>query len=363
MSRKKNRVVGPKGQALIFTDRTDVFEWCESGFALERGGWSVTDPEWLKDVKRGEINGFSKAAARRLRDVLLHADYNPQGMAVSGVCLTLPPESEDGDGEAVFGQMNINKRALFGDALVSLIWRKEVQKNGRVHYHCIVWERVPDNRPDLPAESRTARKRWAGTLPVLLVNAWIRGVCSRIASRMRSAGDTAHVARMKVVNAGVPKRMTFVHKGEFEEPDLATAPLLYQGWPCITEIDGPGKGVEYLADHNSKHKAYQAQTKGKAWGVWARKSLPLVEVHREDLSEREGAWMSRVARRLGRYWVKDSRSPWGWRWAKRCKTFQRGRNAVVNPDKGSVMLRWLAYLRGVGKSLVEPNGRASRREP
>ena len=49
--------------------------------------------------KRGVVEGFSLASARRLRETLFKCDFRPEGMGVLGLCFTLPSEATNEDGE------------------------------------------------------------------------------------------------------------------------------------------------------------------------------------------------------------------------------------------------------------------------
>jgi hypothetical protein len=284
-------------------------------------------PEWLDGVKRGKIEGLSYASAKRLRELLFGADFQRKGIRVSGLCLTLPKEAKVGDGEQAFFSMKSNKKLWF-PSLVGLVWRKEVQRNGREHYHLILWEKNGTSEPDLRF---TMVARWCN-------------VVAGIVSRRRPHKEREEVRRMMwwAHTRGMDLGETDTPPSDVEDESIA---LFVDRWPAVTPISGPGDGVCYLIDHTSKHKAYQAKTMGRAWGAWCRASLPRLE-HSEvvELSVDEAVKVARVARKLSRYWVKDARCVFGWRWC-RGRSFRRGRNVVPSPSKAVAVARYIKRIR------------------
>lgn len=262
--------------------------------------------------KRGKVEGFSYASARRLRETLFRANFQPAHMSVVGLCLTLPKEAPIGTGEEVFTMMHRN-RGQFPD-LVSAVWRKEVQRNGREHYHVVLW----------------CKARTAVEVAIHITRSWCRLVAGRVGVD------------------GVERKMLWTH---FRDNDawmgFLTDSQVAKLMPCTTPIDSQGQGVRYLIDHSSKHKAHQAKTKGRAWGVWNRKGLPLLPPEASvyaRLSPREEVEVARILRHLSRYWVRCG-CVFGWRWC-RGRRFAQGRNIVADAMARDAVRRWLE-VRGI----------------
>lgn len=262
--------------------------------------------------RRGKITGFSRAAARRLRETLFRADFRPPGMGVLGVSLTLPREATAGVGEAIFHQIRRHYRRLPG--LVAAVWRKEVQEDGFVHYHLVVWS---DDTHSLLT---------AGTL----VKSWCRLVSARC-------------PRPDVVE----RKMLWSHcrgnEALFEETSRSITELASL-IPCLTAVDSQGLGVQYLVAHTSRHKYFQSKTQGRAWGVWNRKLLPQVppaSCQTTMLSQSDEVDLARLLRRMHRYHV-DTSCVFGRR-LHRGRRFYSGSHIVPSVYRRDAIRRWLAW--------------------
>ena len=231
--------------------------------------------------KRGKVQGFSRAAARRFRELLFRCDFHPKGMTVVGVCLTLPREAFPGVGEVIWSQMRTHCKHLPG--LVALVWRKELQGNGREHFHAVVWS------------DDTSSLRTVGAL----VKTW----CRLVAKRCSNPKQTE-------------RRMLKAHcKGKAGLFDAVLLPStgdtslskLIDAIPCLSAVDAIGKGVQYLIDHTSRYKRHQAKTTGRVYGVWNRKRLPMLppEASRYVSLERPEEYATRrLLQRLTRFPMK-----------------------------------------------------------
>lgn len=283
---------------------------------------------------RGKVEGFSLASARRLRETLFRCDFRPAGMGVLGLCFTLPKEAKAGDGEDVWAYMRKHAKELFG-GVVSLVWRKEVQRNGREHYHAVLWSSKPN--------------------PLPMAGALIRTWCKRVAAKC----DNPDV---------VERKMLWTHfRGNdgFLDIDLPEGALIHvlESVPAFTVIDSQGQGVRYLIDHSSKHKKHQSATSGRAWGVWNRSRLPRLpsdaSVH-VRLSPREEMELARILRHLSRYWIQAP-CVFGWRWC-RGRQFKRGANIVADAMARDAVRRWMEK-RGIIDPLLFRPARISNESP
>jgi len=160
--------------------------------------------------KRGRIEGFSSAAAGRLRHWLL--TQHRKGGQMWDVTLTIP-------GEVIPEEWDTLKRRIFKRwerGGFAVVWRVELQKRGTPHLHCVVW--TPG---EMPLEKRNA----------LLYVAWWE--CLPAEKRF-SAGAWKHAAHVK---------------GPY------------------TDIEQSPKWLAYVAAHASKRKKEQLGWKGKQWGI------------------------------------------------------------------------------------------------
>lgn len=210
--------------------------------------------------KRGAVEGFSKASARRLRHLLMSVDYT----GAVAVTLTHPIILDGMRGpEASFDALSYVAKRI--PSLKSLIWRKEVTLAGMPHYHCILF---PADGVDGVEASEE------------LICAWID---SCLANWNPPKGLEAIIDRYRadMMKAHHDKRR-----------------------PAIQVMDGSCY-VRYILDHESKHKKEQSNTKGRAWGVWRRNNLPCIRVLMDKPLTDEQYWVfSRIMRKATRYLIK-----------------------------------------------------------
>lgn len=208
--------------------------------------------------KRGRVEGFSRASARRLRHLLYSVDY------ASGIAVTLThPIVMDGmrGPEAAFVSLQmVAKRKPW---LRSLIWRKEVQRSGTPHYHCILF-------PSDGVDGVEAAE--------MLVGAWI----------------DACMTGWRVPDVFVEAQRADMFKAHHDKRR-----------PSIVRLNASSY-IRYLLDHQSKHKKEQAATKGRAWGVWLRSGLPRIEGFEQVLTDAQYWRVARILRKASRYTVKAS---------------------------------------------------------
>lgn len=271
----------------------------------------LPQPAHLHGVKRGTVKGFSRKAANRLRNLLFPLDFE----GAFGIALTAPPWSTVGPEEA-FDTVSRHKSRC--PALRALVWRKEVTRKGVPHYHVICF---------------TAGRDFAGLLAVQrwLVDEWARALLPRLC----------------------PVRLRLCCKSKTLPGDTATARQFVErvnlGRDNLTIITS-ANAVQYLADHTSKHKAYQARTTGRAWGVWFKDRLPRVLVDRRSLDDLPVRIARRVFAALGkmsRYWVKDAKAPFGYRWSHPRRFGGLGSRVLFRPASASAVERLVSfYLSG-----------------
>lgn len=272
----------------------------------------LPQPSRLQGVKRGTIKGFSHKAANRLRNLLFPLDF--QG--AFGIALTAPPWSTVGPEEA-FDAVSKHKSRCPG--LLALIWRKEVTAKGLPHYHAIVFPEHPGDIVELLAVQRWVLDQWATALLPRMCPVRV-GLCCKAHSL---PGDTATAREMvRRINGGKDNLV------------------------LITSANA----VQYLCDHTSKHKAYQAKTTGRAWGVWFKDRLPRVLVDRRSLDELPVRIARRIHEALGkmsRYWIKDAKAPFGYRWSHPRRFDGLGSRVLFRPASASAVERLVSfYLSG-----------------
>ncbi len=267
-----------------------------------------------KPVKRGKVKGFSFHAATRLRNFLFSLDYPGlfSPAPCFGLALTCPPWVACSV-EEVFDSISKHKTRCPG--LLGLVWRKEVTRKGQPHYHLIVWS---DGNGDC--------RKW-------LIDAW----CKRLEK---------HVC---------PVRLYLPNPKLWEAAKAKGKPPSYwcSGWLRFVHESSrnltwitSATAVQYLCDHTSKHKRYQANTVGRAWGVWNKDALPRVPLAGVDLDKVPLNVLARIQRALGkmsRYWYKSDKSPFGYRWSRARGFRSMGRHALFRPGAALAVRRLLAY--------------------
>lgn len=220
-----------------------------------------------KKQKRGKIKGFSNRSAMRLKRNLICFDYS----SAFEMALTAPPYAPRSP-ETVLKQIG-KHISRFGD--IALVWRKEVTKKGTVHYHLIVWSH----------NQSWAYKRlceyWTNVLfprdfdYSSIVGDIIDGINGNDFDKV--ADDCLKVRIIDAFEKGLP-----VDRGQvdiLEHKNLCdwcrSRVLLVNEHKSrnFRSIEGVGF-IKYILDHTSKHKEYQAQTVGRAWGIINKESIP-----------------------------------------------------------------------------------------
>ena len=246
-----------------------------------------------KISKRGIVLGFSPHSAQRFRELLFKVDWDNY-YSVS-ITLTVPSWS------------NVNVSLQFESLIKGfskfcefpLIWRKEVQKNGKVHYHTIM-----------------------------------------LSSELSALGNAAHLLRSKwceLAIASVDKEV-FISLHPDIKPDKRNYRRLKEyadSKGCIKSIDATSEAITYLCDHTSKHKDYQAQTEGRAWGVLNRKALPLVfpqEISLSGLTERQVLNLLKYSRRMSKKRIPCPGALFGYKWSNGRMMSNLGSHIVFSPS-------------------------------
>lgn len=267
----------------------------------------LPQPDHLKGAVRGKVNGFSRKSANRLRNLLFPLDFE----GAFGIALTAPPWATVSP-EMAFDTLSRNKSRC--PALRSLVWRKEVTRNGVPHYHVICF---------------TAGRDFAGLLSVQrwLVAEWSKALLPRLCP-----ARVALCCKARCRPADTPAARQWVERVNLGKDNLT----------LITSANA----VQYLCDHTSKHKAYQAKTTGRAWGVWFKDRLPFVQVPGRNLDELPVRIVRRIHKALGkmsRYWVKDAKAPFGYRWSHPRRFEGLGARVIFKPASPSALLRLVDY--------------------
>lgn len=268
----------------------------------------MPQPEHLKGAKRGTVKGFSRNAANRLRNLLFPLDYR----GAFGIALTAPPWATVSP-EAAFDVLSKTKSRCRG--LLATVWRKEVTRNGIPHYHVIVFLENPESFQD-----RVSVQAW-------LVREWSRALLPRVC----------------------PVRVRLCCKAKNLPGDTATARYMVERTNSSKEnltLITSANAVQYLADHTSKHKDYQARTTGRAWGVWFKDRLPVLHVPGHNLDELPARIVRRVQKALGkmsRYFIRDKDAAFGYRWSHERKFTGLGGRVLFKPGAADALARLVDY--------------------
>lgn len=284
-------------------------------------------PKQLEGTTRGKVAGFSKESAARLRRRLFELDY-PAGHCF-GVALTSAPwcrRSPESAFESLRKQLGKCPAGLLG-----AVWRKEVTKKGLSHYHLAVWLRSPT---DFLSVWGWLTSTWVSILVA-------GGVCPAVALLSGS--------KIALGRPSTPEQWRSV------------ARWALAGVNCRFDLDAPkgrrgnlvpldqASALQYLCDHTSKHKQYQAATTGRAWGLWFGDRLPRFEVPGIDLDglpPRGLACLRRALGKMSRYWWRDDSAPFGYRWS-RPRRFQGGDQVLFRPGAAAALRRLLEpFLAG-----------------
>ena len=292
----------------------------------------------LDGVKRGTIEGFSRGAARRLREAL--ATLTMPFAKVYGVTLTVPWHSDDfeplmDEWRKVFNRFGVAFRRQFPHS--AAIFRNEVQRRGAPHIHAVCYfasvdidaaREALDGGVRGPACSRgltpqsPRREGWDAS-PPHESGTPCGAEMSSLQSTSRQTISTA-VRRLWVNAVG-----SNLHGGKLEhfiEHGVAV--------DCLDALNTRYM-FRYLCDHASKHKREQLGYKGKQWGIIGRNNLTTEET--EPLlpfeSPRHEVIFRRMLRKLTRYTINHSI---GSNWAK------------SHPIKSAAHPEWW-FLKGVWK--------------
>lgn len=278
----------------------------------------MPQPEHLRGVRRGAVHGFSRKAASRLRAFLFGLNYSN----CLGLALTAPPYATTTP-EAAFDTLSRHKARCPG--LLGLVWRKEVTAKGVPHYHLAVWLKSGN---DLFAVVGWFAREWSRAL-------FPRPPCPALLGGMGS----------KCYLGPNPAPSKECRRDRQREACLERARDVTLGKRNLRLLNSSA-ALQYLCDHTSKHKAYQALTDGRAWGKWYGDRLPRVQVPEVDLDALPVPLLARLQRALGkmsRYWYKDERAPFGYRWS-RPRDFRRlGKRVLFRAGSAAALSRLVRY--------------------
>lgn len=339
-------------------------------------------PESLRDSKRGTIKGFTRESANRLRNLLFPLDYG----AAFGIALTAPPWATISP-EKAFDAISRNKSRCAG--LRSLIWRKEVTAKGIPHYHAIVFlnpDKTTARTQAEPAQGQFEPDGQEHLNPDDVSHGTQRKGVNRVRTRTDEGvpgGDNLPVAgsdEVSAVSGPDFETLTRVQLWLVTQWAKALIPRLCPARVslCCTSAMKPanteagrdmvravnlGKrnltlitsanAVQYLCDHTSKHKAYQSKTTGRAWGVWFKSRLPVLDIPRHNLKALPGRIVRRVQIALGkmsRYWFRDDSRPFGYRWSHPRRFDGQGKRVLFKPAAASALERMVDYYLAGGCS-------------
>ena len=250
-------------------------------------------PSQKKKSKRGIVLGFSPHSAQRFRELLFKVDWD--NSYCFSITLTVPSWST----VDVTKQFDSLAKRYVEFSKFPLIWRKEVQKNGMIHYHTIM---LGSELSPLRDAANLLRSKWC-ELATASVD-----VEMFLSSHPNIKPDKRNYRKLK---------------------DYADS----QG--CIKLIDSHSEAITYLCDHTSKHKEYQAQTIGRAWGIIHRKMLPMTfpqEISLDSLTERQVCNLLKYSRRMSKKRIPCSTALFGYKWSNGRMMFNLGSHIVFSPS-------------------------------
>lgn len=298
-------------------------------------------PAHLAGTTRGKVVGFSSASAQRLRRLLFTLDY-PHGECF-GMAFTSAPWVKRKPEEAF---RDLTRDAPRCKGLRAAVWRKEVTKKGLSHYHAIVWLKSPDDA--------FAVWSWLG-------RNWVKhllrdGVCPGVAFLTGSKAFKR--------NGMVPTDNPDSWRWFGEQAMLGVNLRFRRGGKDSNFVDMThASAVQYLCDHTSKHKEYQAKTTGRAWGFWNRALLPFLDLPGISLADcplRLLADIRKALAKMSRYWWADKQAPFGYRWSHP-RSFRSGDKVLFRPNAPEVVSRLIeahskAVEAGAASDCAFPRG-------
>ena len=253
----------------------------QRGISIPRRGF-VFVPNCLKDPnrqQRGEITTFSTHARKRLRKCML-TESIPDAERL-GVTYTLPWKGKDfaplmDEFRECWNRFGVSFRRAFPNS--AMIYRVELQQNGKPHIHALTYIKYPDGIPvlgDAPAVSSTDGNAVFGLTAMALQDLW-----------SKSVPDLHHGSIIGFMRYGV----------KVEPPK------------------NDGAMMRYICDHTSKHKQAQLGYKGKQWGKIGQSNLvkATASILPDFESDRHEILFRRMLRKVMRYRITDynKKRPW-----------------------------------------------------
>lgn len=202
----------------------------------QSGQWFGTPPP---KREKDDIQGFSRASRRRLRETLALAQLNSSGITY-GVTLTIPSPTDSDilSPDSVRELWRVLSQHRFPRLFPSssLVWRIELQTRKQAHWHCVWYLSDLDAQKLAPTvEIETARQVAVGYMISLWQELVFECVDTHNWTFKTLQGFTTHSVQVQALTS--------------------------------TAIVG------YLCDHESKHKQDQIGWVGRQWGVIGRKNL------------------------------------------------------------------------------------------
>lgn len=300
-------------------------------------------PKQLEGKKRGKIKGFSFASAHRLRMLLLSCDYSKPAV---GATFTSPPWATRSPEEA-WRILQHNLKRI--PDILSQVWRKEITAKGLSHYHAIVF----GDSVSVVGGVWESFEMWSHYLMPRLDRSKIEEYLRQEEKILKQAEERkARGEKVPKRERGHPNKVARFREYLSAPDDVALKLFRSEIFKNHTEKGGldvhpffahSDAALRYICDHSSKHKAYQAKTSGKAWGVVNRASLPVRVVSSTYAFEVEyEAKMNRFLRKLS---MKPQRADcvFGSRrwWAR---SFRHGSKVAFGAAAAAAADRYARYL-------------------
>lgn len=238
----------------------------------------------LPNKKRGKQVGCSRQSMRRFRLKLIRYSYDN-----SFACALTVPNYVGTEPENAFKSIG---RHIERFGVSALVWRKEVTRRLRVHYHLIVWPFPGFDCCD--CFGRLVRA-W---VDALFIGATCSGqLCAELGW---DPGDWSLIEREHPGMIEDTLNRLAVHRDILADArgKALRVNLCDKNFRVIDSKDGY---IRYILDHTSKHKDYQAKTTGRPWGVMG--SPPSDNALPVGLTDSQICLLLRVLRKSSRYRV------------------------------------------------------------
>jgi len=283
---------------------------------------------------RGKIKGWSKSSRSRMRDFMLTHEPASDNWHTFGITLTVPGTVlTDAEAKQVWNEYTYKLNRME----VGLVWRKEIQARGQMHWHCVgIKKTVPTDpltwAPDKEYQNWYGETTCYADIDYTQYEQIVRGWYDA----MDKLGVDEYDCSSKPINQ---KNGTFCIK----QTGLRSGHIgANKRAVDIEEHKNNGAWLRYLQDHATKSKQVQiAENSGRHWGIINKKFFKTsVPDELQKLDSRVYCKFLRAYKRMCTTHIPDERCPFGSRLGY-TPSYRWGRNVrFSNPESVKKLATW-----------------------